>query len=64
MRIWQTPHNEELDLYHIQQIQNLGPGDMSRQIEFCCWFDEHPHLHHSILFTDEMQFACDRINKT
>jgi hypothetical protein len=57
MRVWQTLHNKWLYLYHIQRIQHLAPGDMGGELEFCCWFDMHPHLHCCILFTDKGQFT-------
>jgi hypothetical protein len=46
MSAWQILHNEGLHSYHIQQIQYLEPRDMGKWLEFCCWFDPQPQLHH------------------
>jgi hypothetical protein len=46
MSAWQILYNVGLNSYHMQQIQQLEPRDMGKWLEFCCWFDPQPQLHH------------------
>jgi len=64
MRVWRTLHAEDMYPYHMQRVQQLGPGDFTGRLEFCKWLNGSHKLHHYILFTDKVQFKCDSVNNT
>jgi len=63
-RVWRTLHAEGMYQYHVQPVQNLGPGDFAQRLEFCKWLNGSRQLHRYILFTDEAQFNRDGVNNT
>ena len=50
--------------YHVQRVQQLGPGDFAQRLEFCKWLNDSRQLHRYSLFSDEAQFNRDGVNNT
>jgi hypothetical protein len=50
--------------YHVQPVQDVGPGDFARRLEFCKWLNGSGRLHRYSLFTDKAQFNHDGVNNT
>jgi hypothetical protein len=62
MLVWQALHFEGLYRYHIHSIQHLELWDYEVRLQFCRWTNTHLKQCPLILFTDEAQFTCDRVN--
>ena len=63
-RVLRTLHAEGMYPNHVQQVQQLKPGDFAKRLEFCKWLNGSRQLHRYVLFTDEPQFNRDGVNNT
>ena len=55
--VWRVLHEQQLHLYHLQEVHALGPADFGPRIIFCAWFRhqcvDNPEFPRCILFTRE-----------
>jgi hypothetical protein len=63
-RVWRTLHDDGLNPFHPQNMQNLHPGYNATRLECCQWLHINRQLLPFVLFTDEASFTRNGINNT
>jgi hypothetical protein len=63
-RVWRTLHDDGLNPFQPQRVQNLHSGDSAMRLEFCHWLHTNRQSLPLILFTDEAIFTRNGINNT